>query len=131
MNKYLLLLLLNVPFVFFGLLKAYVSYGKKTLTLSGLIMRFIFWGIILTGLIFGESIYNYLIVNGLTDSTPLSVPDVLQITGIIVCLSLILRLYTKYETLEHQLVQLHQEMSIELSPKSTKDRKATKVAKKH
>ncbi len=123
MNKYVLLLILNTPFVFFGLLKAYVSYSKKTLTLSGLIVRFIFWGIILTGLIFGESIYNYLIAQGLTDSTPLSVPDVLQVTGIIVCLSLILRLYTKYETLEHQLVQLHQEMSIELSSRQKSSKK--------
>jgi len=120
MNKYVLLLILNTPFVFFGILKGYVSYAKKTIKLSGFMLRLAFWGTILTGLIFGESIYDYLVRNGLTDSTPLSVPDVLQITGIILCLSLILRLYTKCETLEHQLVQLHQEVSIELSERQVK-----------
>ncbi len=118
MDKYTLLIVLNGPFVIFGLLKACVSYRSKLIKLGGLIARIIFWVIISSGLIFANTIYDYLIRNHLTDSGPLSIADVVQITGIIFCLSLILRLYSKYEVTERQLVKLHQELSIRLSEKN-------------
>lgn len=115
MDRYTLLVILNAPFVFFGLLKAFISYRTNVIKFSGLLLRFVFWITIFTGLLFAKSIYLYLIRHNLTDSSPLSVADVVQTTGIIFSLSLILRLYSKIEANERKLVQLQQKISVKLS----------------
>ncbi len=118
MDKYTLLVILNAPFIIFGLLKAYVSYNSKIIKLGSFLLRILFWAFITFGLVFANNIYDYLIRNRLTDSGPLTIADVVQITGIIFCLSLILRLYSKLEATERQLVKLHQELSLRLSDKN-------------
>ena len=112
MDKYLLLFLLNLPFVVFGLLKAVMSYRTKQLNRNTLIIRIIFWLIILAGLIFAEYIYEYLFQSGLTDSTPLSIPDVILTTGVMTCLFLSIRLFSKVDGIEKRLTDLHEKISV-------------------
>jgi hypothetical protein len=59
--------------------------------------------------------YQWLQDHHLTDSTPLSIFDVAEITGIILSLTLILRLYTKVDTIEQRIARLNSEASIRLS----------------
>ena len=112
MDKYTILIILNVPLVFFGYLRAITMYGEGLVRRSGLIVRFLFWSLILFGLLFAKEIYNYLAQKNLTDSPPLSLADVVLVTGVVFCLFLTMRAYTKIETLEKRLTDLHEEISI-------------------
>lgn len=117
MDKYTLLIILNIPFVVFGLIKALVMYKEETIQRIGLALRIVFWGAILFGLLFAEDIYNFLFRNQLTDTTPLSLADVVLVTGVMLALSLCIRLYAKIDTLEKRVTDLHEELSIKASSK--------------
>jgi hypothetical protein len=117
MDKYTLLVLLNLPFIFFGLLRAIVMYKEEKLSRIGVFIRAFFWISILCGLVFAEDIYEYLNANNLTDSTPLSLADVVLTTGVIFCLFLCVRIYSKLDQAEKQLTELHEKISIEISKK--------------
>lgn len=117
MSKYTLLIILNMPFVAVGLLKTYRMFQVGRLSRAGLVMRVIFWLTVACGIVFVREIYTFLVSHSLTDSTPLSLTDVVMITGVIFCLSFCLRLYTKNEALEKRLNDLHEKLSVELSLK--------------
>lgn len=117
MDKYSLLAVLNIPFVIFGISRAIVSFRRGGIRPLDLGLRLSFWLVVLTGLIFAEEIYHYLVVQGLTDSTPLSIADVVLVTGLNFCLFLILRLYAKLENQERRQADLHEKISIKLSQK--------------
>lgn len=112
MDKYTILLLLNLPFVLFGILKVVMLYRTKSLSRGGFIVRLVFWLIILGGLVFAHGLYNYLNSHGLTDSTPLSLADVVLTTGVTLCLTLSFRLYAKNDALEKRLSDLHEKLSV-------------------
>lgn len=115
MSKYTLLVLLNAPFVIFGILKAIAGYKRGGINRAGLATRLLFWVSVLLGLVFAEDIYSYLVSNGLTDSDPLSIADVVLVTGLSFCLFLIIRLYAKIEGQQRRFDLLHEKLSIELS----------------
>ncbi len=117
MDKYVLLFVLNIPFVIFGVLKAVMAYRTKTIDSLTFVLRLVFWGLILTVLIFAQSIYEYGFRHGWTDSSPLSLFDVVLATGILLCLSLCVGLYAKVDALEKRLSDLHERVSIILSTK--------------
>ena len=123
MDKYRLLMVLNTPIVLYGLVKAYGSYKNGNIRKVGLIVRTLFWLGVLAGLWFAREIYDFLVVRGLTDSTPLSIADVVLVTGIGFCLFLILRLYSKIDTQERRVTELHELLSIKLSEHKPHDKK--------
>lgn len=87
-----------------------------------MIFKIAFWVSVFVGLAFAESIYNFLYTKGLTQTEPLSLFDVIQITGVIYVFFLVNRLYVKVDVLERRVQDLHQELSIRLSngtPKKT------------
>ena len=107
-----------MPFVIFGFIKAFSMYGKGILRRGGLIARLFFWALISFCLIFAQQIYNFLSNNKLTNSPPLSLADVLLTTGVIFCLFLSMRAYSKIDNLENRVTDLHEKLSIELSNKN-------------
>jgi len=115
MDKYTLLIILNVPFVIFGYIKAATMYKSGSTRHVGFILRILFWTLILIGLVFTHEIYNFLNTNKLTDSTPLSLADVVLATGVIFSLFLSMQLYTKVDALEKRLSDLHEKLSINSS----------------
>lgn len=119
MDKYRLLMILNTPLVLYGISAAYNSYKKGNVRAIGLVLRILFWLAVLGGLWFAREIYDFLVVRGLTDSTPLSIADVVLVTGVSFCLFLIIRLYAKIDTQERQFTALHEALSIELSERKT------------
>ena len=123
MDKYRLLMILNTPLVLYGIVMAYNSRKKGNIRSVGFALRTLFWLAVLGGLWFAREIYDFLVVRGLTDSTPLSIADVVLVTGLSFCLFLILRLYSMIDSQERQFTALHEALSIELSERKGSGKK--------
>lgn len=115
MSRYLLLFLLNLPFVLAGLLSAVTQYKMKHSSRRRFTSSLILWGLILAGLALAEPLYSWLFTNNLTVSEPLSLFDVIQITAIVITFYIANRAVAKTSALEKRVQDLHQELSIILS----------------
>jgi len=123
-SRYLILVILNTPLVIVGILNALTSYKLNHIGKRRLILRITLWLIIFTGILFVQPLYNFLFSHRLTQTEPLSLFDVIQITGIILAFLIANHAYTKADTLERRIQDLHQELSIRLSEdKPTKQTK--------
>lgn len=120
MSRYLILIILNAPLLIAAMINTLVGYKMGRMTKRRFIFGLTFWTTLLIGLACMEPIYNFLFSNNLTETEPLSLFDVVQITGIIFTLFLANKAYGKADTLEHRLQDLHQEISIILSDKKDK-----------
>ena len=115
MSRYMILILINLPFIIAGIAGAVVSYKMNHISKKKFVFRTSIWLFVLSGLLFAESIYSFLFSNNLTQTEPLSLFDVIQITGIIITFYIANQAYIKAATLEKRLQDLHQELSIRLS----------------
>ena len=120
MSRYLILLLLNTPLVLAALLSALVDFKMGKYSKRKFIGQTMIWLVIFTGLASTKFIYDFLFSNSLTQTEPLSLFDVMQITGIVLVLFMANRSRIKIETLERRVQDLHQELSIRLSDDKTK-----------
>lgn len=115
MSRYTLLLLLNLPFILAGILSAVTSYKIGKMQRKRMIVQVLVWIIVLCSLAAAEPIYTWLFSNNLTQTEPLSLFDVVQITAIDIVFYMANRLRLKTERLERRVQDLHQELSIILS----------------
>lgn len=115
MSRYLLLILLNAPFIIAGILSTITVYKLKKSTGVRFAIQLTIWLIFLAGLLAAEPLYTWLYANGLTDTNSLSLFDVIQITAIVALFYVVSRMSSKLETLETRVQDLHQELSIRLS----------------
>lgn len=120
MSRYLILLLLNLPLIIMALLSALVDYKMGKLSRKKYVVQIGLWLIILIGIGSAHLIYSFLFSHQLTQTEPLSLFDVIQITGVIVVLFMANRSRIKLETLERRVQDLHQELSIRLSEEEQK-----------
>jgi hypothetical protein len=116
-SRYLVLVILNTPLVIAGILNAIVSYKLKHTSRRRCAIKVLLWLGIFAGLVFTKSIYSFLFSNHLTQTEPLSLFDVVQITGILLTLFIASQAHTKVDLLERRVQDLHQELSIRLSSK--------------
>ena len=63
----------------------------------------------------------FLFSKKLTTTEPLSLFDVIQITGIVITFFIATRAYTKIDLLEGRLQDLHRELSIRLAQNKSKE----------
>ncbi|MGC1177240.1 MAG: hypothetical protein WA843_04170 [Candidatus Saccharimonadales bacterium] len=128
MSRYLILVLLNTPLVIAALLSALVDYKMGKFSRKKYVAYASAWVLIFAGLVLAQPIYQYLFSNKLTQTEPLSLFDVIEITGIIYVLFIANRSRLKVEEVERRVQDLHQELSIRLSDetagKTKKNRKA-------
>ena len=117
MSRYTILVILNTPLIIASILNAIVSFKLGHISKKRLAISLIIWSLIFAGLVVAHSIYIFLFSNNLTQTEPLSLFDVIQITGIILTLFIANRAYGKADVLEHRLQELHREISIKLSQK--------------
>lgn len=115
MSRYLLLFLLNLPFIAAAMLSALTQFKLRKISKRRFMASMSVWTIILIGLASAEPLYEWLFTNKLTETEPLSLFDVIQITGIVIVFYMANRTRTKVEILEKRLQELHQEVSIQLS----------------
>lgn len=120
MSRYLLLLLFNLPFILAAIISQITLYKLGKSTKKRLYVQLVIWAIILSGLIFAESFYEWLHSHNFTQTDSLSLFDVVQITAIVMLIYVTNRARQKLEVLETRFNDLHQELSIRLSSKSTK-----------
>lgn len=117
MDKYALLIIFNIPFVLFGIVNALARYKESSLGRLSLITRLIFWFGMGLVIIFAQQIYDYLIKNDITNSQPLSLADVILVTGLSLCLFLSIRAYSRLDQTERRLSDLQEKISVILSEK--------------
>lgn len=117
MSRYLLLILVNTPIVVAGIIECILQYKLKKISVRVLVIRLIAWSTIFIGLIAAEPLYKWLYSQQLTKSEPLSLFDVVQITAIILMLSMISRLRSQSEENRSQINNLNTAVSIQLSEK--------------
>lgn len=115
MSRYLLLFLLNLPFILAALLSATTQYKLRRTSKQRFVAQLILWSVVLISLISAKPIYDWLFTNNLTQTEPLSLFDVVQITAIVIVYYIANRTRAKVETLERRVQDLHQELSIRLS----------------
>lgn len=128
MSRYLILVLLNTPLIITALVGALVNYKTGALARRSFIRQIVLWLVIFAGLAGAKPIYELLFSKGLTATEPLSLFDVIQITGIIIVLYIATRSRIKLEATERRLQDLHQELSIRLSETASH---AQKTSSKH
>lgn len=117
MSRYLLLFLLNLPFILAGLLSAVTTYKMKRSSRRRFAGQVMLWLIILIGLATAQPLYEWLFSHNLTESEPLSLFDVVQITGLVIVFYIANRSRMRIDNLERRVQELHQELSIRLSKK--------------
>lgn len=115
MSRYLILVLLNLPLIIGAIFAAFIDFKMKKIPFSKFLIRFLVWIFILSGLVSSQYLYNYLFNKNLTRTEPLSLFDVIQISGIIWVLFIANRSRIKVERLERKVVDLHQQLSIIIS----------------
>ncbi len=120
MSRYLILLLLNTPFVTAGLVNALVKFKLKKVSRRRFILESVIWIVVFIGLASIKPIYEFLFSNNLTQTEPLSLFDVAQITGIVAVTFVASRTRAKLDALERRVQDLHQELSIRLAEKNSK-----------
>lgn len=121
MSRYMILIILNAPLVVVGLLNSVAAYKLKRSSRRRFIFRLLFWVLILAALVLVEPAYNFLFSNNLTQTEPLSLFDVIQITGIVFVFLIANQAYTRVDVLERKVQDLHQELSIRLSTNHKKN----------
>jgi hypothetical protein len=125
MSRYMILVILNFPLIMAGFLSALVGYKMGLVGKRRFILRAILWLGILFGLVFAEPIYRFLFSNNLTATEPLSLFDVVQITGIVFTLFIASQAYARVDLLERRMQELHRELSIKFSEKDHKTKNRT------
>lgn len=115
MSRYLLLFLLNIPFILAAILSMITQYKLGKSSKRRLVVGTTLWLVILIALAVAQPLYEWLYSHDLTQTEPLSLFDVVQITAIVVVFYIANRTRTKLEETERRLQDLHQELSIRLS----------------
>lgn len=119
MSRYLLLFLLNAPLVIAGVLGSATQYKMGKSSRRRFTAQLMIWILILAGLIIAQPLYEWLYSQELTQTEPLSLFDVIQITAVVIIFYIANRTRIKLETAERRLQDLHQELSIYLSQNKT------------
>lgn len=112
MSRYLLLFLLNLPFILAAIISAITQYKLGKGSRRRLAVQITLWFFILVGLAIAQPLYEWLYSHDLTQTEPLSLFDVIQITAIVVTFYIANRTRIKLEGIEHRMQDLHQELSI-------------------
>ena len=111
-TKYALLIILNFPFILYGFVKSFIYFKDGLYSRAQLFVRVVFWSISLSLLIFAKPIFDLLRAKRLTDSTPLSIADVLLATACFLSITMIIRLYARLEKTEKKLTELNESLTL-------------------
>jgi hypothetical protein len=113
MSKYALLVIINLPLILVGIISAITDYkASRIISRRKCIILVIFWLTIGVGLVMVEPFYNALIRANLTDSPPLSLIDVVQLTGLVLALFFIVKMYEKIDVLNQKLSRIHERLAM-------------------
>ncbi|SOD93832.1 hypothetical protein [Blastococcus haudaquaticus] len=112
MNKYVLLVLINAPLIMFAILMAVTSYKTGRSTRRRCTVLVVFWLLVGIGMLFVEPLYDLLVRKNLTASPPLSVFDILLLSGLIFQMLIMVQLYDKLNNLSRKVSRMHEGIAI-------------------
>lgn len=117
MSRYLILLVINLPFFILAITSIVTRYKMNRTTRKRATIQLSLWVLLFVCLAVAEPIYHWLFANNFTKTDSLSLFDVVQITAIVFLLYVVNGLSLRVEQTEKRLNDLHQELSIRLSAK--------------
>lgn len=117
MSRYLLLLIVTLPFILLALIGIITRFKMRRITKRRAVWQVALWIVLLFGLATAEPIYHWLFANNFTATDSLSLFDVVQIFFIVLLLYVVNGLSVRLESTEKRVNDLHQEVSIRLSSK--------------
>jgi len=117
--RYIILLLLNLPIVLLALVNLVTLYKMKKMSKYRFTTQIVIWLVILVVLVISFPAYNYLVGRPILDAHELSLFDVTQTTVIIYLIYIINTMRRKANQNEQMIRELHQEVSIKLSEKTS------------
>ena len=120
MSKYLILILINLPLVIAGVLSTISAYKTKQVSRRRMRWSLLFWVFIFIGLMLIEPIYDILVRSNLTDSSPLSIFDIILLTMILFTLFLLKRSNEASMRLGHRMARLQENLAISEEERTTK-----------
>lgn len=114
MSKYVLLVLINLPVVLIGIVRAITRYKTKParISRSKCILEVLFWISIGLGLSVVEPVYNTLIQHNLTNSPPMSLFDVVLLTLFVFALLLIVETNEELTALKKIVTRIHEKLAM-------------------
>lgn len=112
-----------MPIIILFLIRAYDGYKRKKISLRGYSIILFFLLVLTGGVLFNKQLFTYLESSHLTNSTPLSLFDVVQIAAIILLLYLVFRQTYRIEELQTKLSLLNQEIALRYPIKKSKNKK--------
>ncbi|OGL23984.1 hypothetical protein A2791_03735 [Candidatus Saccharibacteria bacterium RIFCSPHIGHO2_01_FULL_46_30] len=113
--RYAILVLLNLPIIFFAFVNFITQYKLNKIEKSRFQRQMIIWTLILLILICSFPLYNLSIGRPLLESDKLDLLDIFQTTAIVYIIYVINNQRRKNEQNERLIRDLHQELSIRLS----------------
>jgi len=111
-TKYNLLIILSSPILMLFILRIYDNYKRKRISLRASILLGLFWLILLTGVLFNKLIFELILRSKLSDSTPLSLYDMIQIVAIIFLIYVAFRQSFKIEDLREKITKINEEIAL-------------------
>lgn len=94
------------------ILRIYDNYKRKRISLRASILLGLFWMILLTGVLFNKLIFELILRSKLSDSTPLSLYDMIQIVAIIFLIYVAFRQSFKIEDLREKITKINEEIAL-------------------
>lgn len=111
-TKYNLLIILSSPILMLFILRIYDNYKRKRISLRASILLGLFWMILLIGVLFNKYIFEIILRSKLSDSTPLSLYDMIQIVAIIFLIYVAFRQSFKIEDLREKITKINEEIAL-------------------
>jgi hypothetical protein len=112
MNKYMLLVLVNLPLILVGIVSAIADYKTGRITRNRCIFQTVTWLIVGLLLVLVQPVYEVLVTANLTNSPPLSIFDIVLLSVILFCLLLIKRTNEKADLLGKKITRMHENIVI-------------------
>lgn len=122
MSRYVLLVIINTPLLLVGIVSALTNYNTRRISKKRCVGEIIFWLTIGVGLVFVEPIYNVLVRHNLTNSTPMSLFDMLLLTLILFCLLLIKSTNERTARLHRTISRMHENIAIAEARKAEEEK---------
>ena len=112
MSKYVILVLINLPLLTIGILEALSAYKTKRTSRRRCVVSVIFWVSLGAMFVLVEPFYNTLVRFNLTNSTPMSIFDMVLLTATLFCLFLIKKSNENISRLNRKIARLHESIVI-------------------
>lgn len=112
MSRYVLLVLINLPLLFIGVISAITHYKTGRISKKRCTAEVLLWVCVGIGLVAIEPIYNTLLRHNLTNSTPMSLLDIVLLTLLLLCFFLIKETNDKISHLSRKFSRMHESLAI-------------------